>query len=390
LKIQINTISYFDVNQKNGGAIFAKNMNTFLNNTEWFEAEVYCNHRKLSVKNKMEINSNETSFKEKIKKTIKESKNFELVIHFLRNDLNALFLVIRLYFRAKFDKDSIFLFHDHLSLFYFSLFFPIRNFKVVMVMHNDGSPAEMVSSGLKSKLKIRILNLITNYQIKTVVSDVNKIIFLCDFARNKFINLYHVKEENTAIIPNGINTEFNFTKTESPKIRFITVCTMNNRKGIDTFIECLPIINAKYENQIDFTLIGQGAFLPILHQLANQYTNLNIIGESDKVTEYLSNSDVFFLLSKNEGQPLSILEALRASLFILATNVGCNASMVTEKNGFLVDGSQISIIEGFIDVIENWDLLKSKSRNSIDLIKNSFSEEKMLNSYFKIFKDFFS
>lgn len=393
MKVQIITISYFDVNQKNGGAIFAKNLHLYINNSSFFESKVFCPIRGVRAYNEKELYKDNLVFHffYKLIVTFKNrlvgSKFIELVIHFLRNDLNAFILVLKLYLKVSFNKNSIFLFHDHLTLFYFSLLFPIRKFNVVMVMHNDGSPAEMVSSGIKSNFKSRILNLLTNCQIKSVIFNINKIIFLCDSARNKFIELYNINAENTAIIPNGIKSIGNFTKTESSKIRFITVCTMNERKGIDTFIKCLPCINEKYESKIEFTLIGQGPLLEELKHLQSIYNNINVVGESSTVSEYLHNSDVFFLLSKNEGQPLSILEALRASLFILATNVGCNASMVNENNGFLVDPNPTSIIDAFFNIIDKWDILKSKGQNSVHIYENSFTEDKMYKSYLHLFKN---
>jgi glycosyltransferase involved in cell wall biosynthesis len=390
-KKKIYTISYFDVNQKNGGAIFAKNMNTFLNETELFESEVYCNYRKVSVENQIGININfrETSLKDKIKNTLKASSTFELFIHFVRNDFNAFFLSLKLFLTNKIKRESILLFHDHLSLFYFSLFNNLGKCKLVMIMHNDGFPAKMVSSGLKSNSKRNLLNKITDYQIKSVINNVNKVVFLCDSARNNFINLYNIPVENTTTIPNGINSEYNVNKkkTDSSILEFITVCTMNERKGIDTFIECLPFLNEKYKSIINFTLIGQGPLLEDLKYLSSKHNNINVVGESNNVSEYLQNSDVFFLLSKNEGQPLSITEALSSSLFILATNVGCNESMVTEGNGILVDANQASVLEAFFNVIENWQFLKHKGQNSLDLYNKLFTEKKMYESYINIFKE---
>ncbi len=391
IKKKIYTISYFDVNQKNGGSIFAKNMNTFLNGTELFESEVYCNHRKVSVETKKGVNINvkESSYKEKLKNTLKESKTFELLIHFVRNDFNAIILAFKLFLSNKINKESIVLFHDHLSLFYFALLFSLEKRKVVLIMHNDGSPVEMVSSGIKSNLKSKILNKITNYQINKIVPNVNKIVFLCDCARNKFIELYGVKIENTTTIPNGIKSFFHAQQptTSSDKIRFITVCTMNERKGIDTFIKCLPILNQNFADKIEFTLLGQGPLLNELKQLSLIHKNLSVIGESDKVAQYLCNSDVFFLLSTNEGQPLSILEALRASLFIFVTNVGCNASMVTPINGLLAEVDQQSILDGFTSIIANWESLKSKGEHSFQLFNDIFTEDKMYQSYLKTFTE---
>lgn len=391
IKKNISTISYFDVNQKNGGAIFAKNMDLFLNGTETFESQVYCNLRTSFEEQQNKSESAKISSSRSIKAKgiafLKNSKKSELFIHFIRNDFNAFVLAFNLFFKNKVKKESILLFHDSTSLFYFSLFFSIKKRKVVLIMHNNGSPVEMISSGIKSDFKRKILDKIATFQINSSVSKVDKVVFLCDNARNKFVELYDVKLEQTTTIPNGIKPiEINNSdKTAEDRIRFITVCTMNERKGIDFLINCLPILNKEFESKISFTIIGQGPLLEDLQNISTHYNNIDVVGESNKVTEFLGKSDVFFLLSRNEGQPLSILEALRASLFVIATDVGCNASMINPNNGLLVEPNEKSIIDAFSTVIAQWDNYKLKGDNSLKLFKENFTEEKMYNSYLQIF-----
>lgn len=393
MKKKITTVAYFDVNQKNGGAIFAKNIHNFLNETEDFESVIYCNNRgpisETAYKNeKLSLKIKLIPILSKLKDRLKNSVKFELIIHFIRNDVNAITLALKLFFKRNFDNNSIFLFHDYLSFFYFSLFHKSRKRKTVLIMHNDGSPAEMVSSGLKKQWKKKILNRITHFQIKFILKNTSKIVFLCENAKNKFINLYKVETEKTVTIPNGVGELRNISPVEKKDkvIRFITVCTMNTRKGIDILIKCIPLINDKFESKVLFNLIGQGPLLENLKQLSLKYPNVCVVGESDKINDFLMDSDVFFLLSRNEGQPLSIVEALRASLFIIATDVGCNSSMVNESNGLLVDVDEEQIINAFTKVILDWDNLKSKGKNSFTLFNEKFTEKKMYQEYMNVFK----
>ena len=47
-------------------------------------------------------------------------------------------------------------------------------------------------------------------------------------------------------------------------------------------------------------------------------------------------ADVFILLSDWEGLPLSILEAMRQGVIVIATDVGANSEVITNSvNGFL-------------------------------------------------------
>jgi glycosyltransferase involved in cell wall biosynthesis len=390
-KKKITTISFFDINHKNGGAIFAKNMDCFLNGTDEFISEVYCNKRNSIHEEQTSSNKVQKSFlKSKVIQIIyffKKSTTFELFVHFLRNDLNAIILVFKLFFSNKVEKESILLFHDGISLFYFSLFFSLKKRKVVLIMHNNGSPVEMATSGIKNEFKRKILAKIVNSQINASIIKVNKVVFLCDSSKFNFIKLHKIKIEQTITIPNGIKSlpVNNLNKKTDDRIEFITVCTMNERKGIDILIDVLPIINQNFGSKINFTILGQGPLLNDLRDLSTHYNNINVVGESSLVTNYLEQSDVFFLLSRSEGQPISILEALRSSLFVIATNVGCNSSMVNKNNGLLVLPNKESIVDAFSLVITNWEQFKDKRQNSLNLFNEHFTEEKMFNSYLQIF-----
>jgi glycosyltransferase involved in cell wall biosynthesis len=60
-------------------------------------------------------------------------------------------------------------------------------------------------------------------------------------------------------------------------------------------------------------------------------------GQRLDVPERLAGSDVFLLITKWDGFPRSILEAMRAGLPVVATDVGgCGESVVDGETGYLV------------------------------------------------------
>jgi glycosyltransferase involved in cell wall biosynthesis len=63
---------------------------------------------------------------------------------------------------------------------------------------------------------------------------------------------------------------------------------------------------------------------------------VSCLGNRTDVAELLAESDIFVLSTKWEGLPVSILEAMRAGLPIVATDVGGVAEMVKDgEQGFL-------------------------------------------------------
>ncbi|MDQ8004317.1 MAG: glycosyltransferase family 4 protein [Pedobacter sp.] len=387
-KIKVSTISYFDVNQKNGGAIFAKNLDTFLNTSNSFLSSIYCNIKK-GYSEKVEALENRTSIgiSAKLKQWVLKNNLFELTIYFLRNDLNALKLLIGLRLKKQIDDNSILLFHDHLTLFYAGLFFNLSKRKVVLIMHNDGNPIDMITLGIQTVWKRKLLSNYLAYQMTKVVRHVDKAVFLCDKAKHRFLNAYQLSNEKAISIPNGIKPldGVNFSERKGNRIKFITVCTLNERKGIDLLIEAIPIINNTFEEKIEFVVVGDGPLITELYALSRLHLNLNVMGESSQVAELLAESDVFFLLSRNEGQPLSILEALRASLIVLTTDVGCSSSMVNDSNGILVNPNVQEIVDGVTALVINWDMYEQKRINSKKIFNELFQEQKMYNSYKKLF-----
>ena len=67
---------------------------------------------------------------------------------------------------------------------------------------------------------------------------------------------------------------------------------------------------------------------------------VQFIGRSNHIPELLEEADLFLLVSKWEGFPRSILEAMRAGLPVIATNVGGVAESVQHgRTGWLVPPS---------------------------------------------------
>lgn len=87
--------------------------------------------------------------------------------------------------------------------------------------------------------------------------------------------------------------------------------------------------------------IGDGSLRPALEKYVTDKgfaDRVTFLGNQSKVTELLAQAQLFVLLSDWEGLPISIIEAMRAGLPIIATNVGGVSELVTDNNnGFLID-----------------------------------------------------
>lgn len=95
------------------------------------------------------------------------------------------------------------------------------------------------------------------------------------------------------------------------------------------------------------TMVGSG---PLLAQCQAQaqalgLTQVQFTGERYDVEQLLQQADLFVLSSLSESLPVSVLEAMRASLPVVASNVGGMAELVEEGvSGYLVPAGDIAAL----------------------------------------------
>jgi glycosyltransferase involved in cell wall biosynthesis len=104
---------------------------------------------------------------------------------------------------------------------------------------------------------------------------------------------------------------------------------------------------ARIAEPAKLVFVGGGPKLAPLRAEANELNVANrveFLGDRFDIAEILSGSHIFALASKWEGFPLSILEAMRAGLPVVASNVGGVSEAVTDgKTGFLVERGDVSV-----------------------------------------------
>jgi glycosyltransferase involved in cell wall biosynthesis len=108
-------------------------------------------------------------------------------------------------------------------------------------------------------------------------------------------------------------------------------------------------------------LIGNGPLQESSENLARQLgiqDRVEFLGDREDVASLLATSDVFVLASKFEMFSLSILEAMRAGLPAIASDVGGNReAIVNGETGFLVpSGSATVLAKALSQVLDNPDL----------------------------------
>ena len=152
-------------------------------------------------------------------------------------------------------------------------------------------------------------------------------------------------------------------------------------------LEALSGLPNNLQKKYSLLLIGDGEGKDKLLELSKSLkSKIEFIGTSTEVESYLREASAFILVSKDEGLPISIIEAMRASLPIISTNIaGIPEMVINEKTGFLINLS----LEELINVLKKIPTcdLNQMGRYSYELYQEKFTLDKMISKYVNIFKN---
>ena len=140
---------------------------------------------------------------------------------------------------------------------------------------------------------------------------------------------------------------------------------------------------------VNFYWAGDGPLRERVLSELDKYDNFHWLGNlqyPDKVREYLSEIDVYALVTGMDLAPLSLKEAQLMKKPVVATNVGGNQEMMVDgKTGFLVQqGSHQQLIDKLSLLLEDKDLAKKMGVEGRKFIEDTFNWELVTKNFIKI------
>ncbi len=189
------------------------------------------------------------------------------------------------------------------------------------------------------------------------------------------VNKLGINSNKCSYIPNAISSvSINPANSNSNlKFKLVTVCRLDHPK-----LPFLLVNSVKEMSDFDLTIVGGGPLLNDLKKYIykNDISNVKLLGELNDFSDY-SNFDIFCLISKSEGLPISAIEAMSFSLPLVLSNVGGCLELIN-NNGFVVSND----IDSIQDAIRKCSLEYSKfSLNSLIHFNNNFNINKLSQRY---------
>ncbi len=167
-----------------------------------------------------------------------------------------------------------------------------------------------------------------------------------DLVRQHCIEQDRIAPDRVQTIYNGLDLA-NWSTTPPPihptgKLLVTTIGNIRHVKGHDIFIKAAAAIVPQFPN-VCFSIAGgvlEPAYFEELQTLVrtlNLEDHFHFAGGVTNLHEHLSAANIFVLPSRSEGFSNAIVEAMAASLPVVATNVGGNAEAVQDGiSGFIV------------------------------------------------------
>jgi len=212
-----------------------------------------------------------------------------------------------------------------------------------------------------------------------------------------------IEKGKIAYIPNGVdmerfkrsnNIERNSLRAKlgiDNKFTVLFTGGLSSRKRPSLIVE--TFVNFKNRDDIQLLIVGpdrdDGSERMKIKKIVERekLNNVHLIPFSSEIEMYYKISDIFVLLSENEGLSNSLLEAQSCGLPAIVTEISGSEDIIRDNyNGFLITPDSKSLEDKINFYWSNKDKLKKHSVHSIERITEKFDSNKILTKHIDLFK----
>lgn len=160
-----------------------------------------------------------------------------------------------------------------------------------------------------------------------------------------------IAPDRLTVITNAVADTPERAQPDRQPMRIVMVARLARPKRPDLLLQALALLRDRLGREVPASLIGDGPDLAAYRALAQQLDlkDVTFTGDVTDVSRRLAMHEVFILLSDHEGLPVSVIEAMRSGLAIVASDLpgvrellthGTNGLLVSNEPGALADALQ--------------------------------------------------
>lgn len=192
-----------------------------------------------------------------------------------------------------------------------------------------------------------------------------------------------------SVIHNAIDDVPWQTQADHEPASIVMVARLAAPKRPDLLIQALSTL-ASQGLRPDTRLLGGGPGQLTLQKQACELglTHIDIQGDVHNVPEQLAQHQIFVLLSDHEGLPMSILEAMRAGMAILASRLPGISELIDDRyHGLLVDNDPNAIAHQLQRLLQDPQLRKRLGQNARARYEAEFKPQAMAGKVLDIYRE---
>jgi glycosyltransferase involved in cell wall biosynthesis len=192
-------------------------------------------------------------------------------------------------------------------------------------------------------------------------------------------------------IHNGIDFRNKKINTTFDELKIIQIGYVTDSKNQFMLLQALDILVNNLKLKVKISFIGDITDLEYKLKL-DQFINANYLNEyvcfegfRHDIDDYFTKNHLLVSTSKIESFPMTILEAMRIGMPIIATDVGgISEQIIDNYDGFIIKSDDYSTLANKIHLLFNPILFESFSNNSFISFNLKFSKIKMIDRYNEI------
>lgn len=232
-----------------------------------------------------------------------------------------------------------------------------------------------------------------------IVKEANHIIAECPQDREDLLYYYNANQDTISIIPCGFDPH-EFYPIDKSLARMTLGLPLNQRiilqlgrivprKGIDTVIRSLKIINTQIDSPVSLLVVGGESDIPN-EEKTPEIAHLQKVAKMEHVEDqviftgrrgrdqlkyYYNAADVFVTTPWYEPFGITPLEAMACGVPVVGTNVGgIKFSVLHGKTGFLCETNDVSMVaDRVMELLNNDKLYKHFSENAKSRVNAFFT-----------------
>lgn len=220
-----------------------------------------------------------------------------------------------------------------------------------------------------------------------VMEKATQIIFTTAEMKRYAIETYAIPSGKISVIPNYIDTELFKPQPSTRKVpgRILAIGRLNSIKNLDLLIHAVAQLPSAH-----LVLVGEGEDREKLEQLA---TDLNAPVEflgpipNAQLPEQIAKAEIFAQVSKFEGHPKTIIEAMGCGAAVLGTDVDGIQTVIDDGHtGYLCQPTAESIVEKLAQLLNDPAERERLGVNALEFACKNYALEQIIEQELQVYK----